>query len=186
MSKKYKPVIAIESMSVDHGNGYPKIHIDAVMLYGDHADLSIMDPKRIAAAIELAITSDGEPAPKQDTPRHHEPCDDWQRPEYIDSGIYKGCEWCISKCHDHLCAYVCVEGLGLHYESTEDCRLDVHGGCSWVGGIEHVPGMRSNGMQWVGWDYNHYGDKPEDFDAKRVKDEVYGVIDEAIVRYRNV
>lgn len=38
MSKKYKPVIAIESMSVDHGNGYPKIHIDAVMLYGDHAE----------------------------------------------------------------------------------------------------------------------------------------------------
>lgn len=162
-----KAVVAVNSISVNHGGGYPRVGIEAVILQGDISKLT-------ASRVELALAASMNLQPDKPAELQH--------PEYVDSGIYKGCEWCISKCHDHLCAYICVEGLGLHYESIEDCKLDMHGGCSWVGGIDHVPGMRSNGRQWVGWDYNHFGDKPDDFDAKRVKDEVYGVIDEAIMR----
>ena len=162
-----KAVVAVNSISVNHGGGYPRVGIEAVILQGDISKLT-------ASRVELALAASMNLQP--DKPAELQP------PEYVDSGIYKGCEWCISRFMGHYCAYICVEHI-RKFKSYDECELSVHGGLTWLGSVDNVPGMKSGGRKWLGWDYNHFGDDEVDWQPAGVKNEVLEAIEEFTERY---
>lgn len=185
-----KAVVAVNSISVDHGGGYPKVGIEAVILQGDISKLT-------ASRVELALAASmnlqpdkPEPQPKpvpffhgkpDGVPRPYKPAEP-QHPEYVDSGIHKGCEWCISRFMGHYCAYICVEHI-RKFKSYDECELSVHGGLTWFGSVDHVPGMKSGGRNWLGWDYDHLDDEEHGWQPVEVKNEVMEAIEEFTERY---
>lgn len=99
----------------------------------------------------------------------------------VESGEIRGYKWEIRVNHgNHPCAYVTIpdyhfiveSGVNDYYDVERECKIDVHGGLTYMHGNE------------IGWDYAHSGDftyySPTLGDHKYTHEEIMEDINQAI------
>ena len=99
----------------------------------------------------------------------------------VESGEIRGYKWEIRVCRgNHPCAYVTIPDehfvveskMSDYYEVDRVCKIDVHGGLTYMNGNE------------IGWDYAHSGDfcyySPNPYEHKYTREEIMEDIERAI------
>ena len=99
----------------------------------------------------------------------------------VESGEIRGYKWEIRVCRgNHPCAYVTIPDehfvveskMSDYYEVDRECKIDVHGGLTYMRGNE------------IGWDYAHSGDfcyySPNPYEHKYTREEIMEDIERAI------
>lgn len=73
---------------------------------------------------------------------------------------YKGYHFIIISYGSHPCAYVKIPNHHPYYNKYYgDLDIEVHGGLTYGGMLNHIPGYEQNKTNWfIGWDYAHAGD----------------------------